>query len=109
MAGAPLTVEILYFDGCPHHQGLPARLRALIAELQLDARVVLKRVESAHAAEHERFLGSPTVRINGHDIDPDAAARTDYGLKCRLYPSDRRLVGDISDDLIRAALSRPQP
>src|SRR3954454_21158807 len=47
MAGARLTVEVLYVEGCPHHHGLVARLRALIAELHPDASVVLKRVESA--------------------------------------------------------------
>jgi hypothetical protein len=106
MAGERVTVEILYFEACPHHEDVLARLRSIIAEHQLDARVVLKRVESGQTAQRERFLGSPTVRINGQDVDPSAATRTDYGLKCRLYPCGQRLVGDIPDDLLLAALGR---
>ena len=106
MARERVTVEILYLEGCPHHEPLLPRLRALIAELDVDARVVLKRVDSARAAEHERFLGSPTVRVNDQDIGPNAATRADYGLKCRLYQSNQALHGDIPDELIRAALNR---
>jgi len=47
----------------------------------------LKRVESPEAADRERFLGSPTVRIDGEDVDPTASERDDFGIKCRLYRS----------------------
>jgi hypothetical protein len=49
------------------------------------AEVRQRRIETAEEAERERFLGSPTIRVNGRDIDPGAKDRTDYGLKCRLY------------------------
>ena len=38
---------------------------------------------SDEQAQHERFLGSPTVRVGGVDVDPDAEGRLDYGLTCR--------------------------
>jgi hypothetical protein len=44
-------------------------------------------VDSEQATRRERFPGSPTLRIDGQDIDSDAADRQDYGLKCRLYPT----------------------
>ena len=43
------------------------------------------RVESADAAEHLRFLGSPTVRVDGHDVEAGTADRDDFGLQCRVY------------------------
>jgi hypothetical protein len=42
-------------------------------------------VRDAEAAIRLEFLGSPTVRINGHDVDPAAHDRTDYSFSCRLY------------------------
>jgi hypothetical protein len=42
-------------------------------------------VESHEHALQQRFLGSPTVRVNGMDVEPGADARRDYGIKCRLY------------------------
>jgi hypothetical protein len=100
-----MRVELLYFDGCPSHEAFLPRLRALMREAGVDAPVKLRRVESVQAAEAERFLGSPTLLIDGADVDPGAAERRDYGLKCRLYPTDDGLRGVPPDAWVRAALS----
>jgi hypothetical protein len=52
------------------------------------AELALRRIDTSDDAEAQRFLGSPTVRVNGRDVDPGAEGRTDYGLKCRLYRSE---------------------
>ena len=83
-----MTIELMYFDGCPSHERLLPVVRE-IAE-RSNTQLVLRRIDSPEQAQRERFLGSPTVRVNGADIDPGAAARTDYGLKCRLYRSAER-------------------
>jgi hypothetical protein len=66
----------------------------------------LGRVESIDAAEAERFLGSPTVRIDGRDVEPGAADRDDFGLKCRLYRSGEGTSGVPPDNWISEALRR---
>lgn len=78
-----MTIEVLYFDGCPGHERLLPLLRGLAGEA--GAELTLRRVETPEHAEQERFLGSPTVRVDGRDVDPGAAGRTDFGLKCRIY------------------------
>ena len=78
----------------------------LMAQAGVDAPVELRRVESDEAAERERFLGSPTLRVNGKDVDPAAGGRTDFGLKCRLYPSADGLRGTVPDEFVVAALTR---
>jgi len=80
-----VTLEVLYFDGCPGHERLLPVLRELAAEhgLQLTQR----RIDSSEHALQARFLGSPSVRVNGIDVEPGADERTDFGLKCRLYRS----------------------
>lgn len=80
-----MVVELLYFDGCPSH----VRLLPMVERLarQAGAQIVPRRIDTPEAAESERFLGSPTVRVDGRDVDPTAAGRSDYGLKCRLYRS----------------------
>ena len=77
------TVEVLYFEGCPGHEQVLPRVREL-ADAH-GAELLVRPVESPEAAEQERFLGSPTIRVDGRDVDPGAAERTDYGLKCRIY------------------------
>lgn len=100
-----MKIEVLYFDGCPSHEALLPRLRELMDEAARDVPVELVHVASVEEAERERFLGSPTLRVNGRDVDPSAEERTDFGLKCRLYAHPDGLRGDVPDELIRAALA----
>jgi len=101
-----MNVELLYFDGCPSYEKLLPRLRSLLDDAGERDALTLRRVESENAAVAERFLGSPTVRINGRDVDPGAADRDDFGLKCRLYRTDAGLEHMPPDRWIRAALER---
>jgi hypothetical protein len=59
-----------------------------------------RRIDSGGAARRERFLGSPTLRIDGHDIDAGAASRHDY----RLYPIEDGLQRTPPDAWITNAL-----
>lgn len=99
-----MKVELLYFDGCPSHARFLPRLRELVDDAGVAARVQQRRVESLDAAVAERFLGSPTVRINGQDIEPESAERTDYGLKCRLYRTPEGLQGTPPEQLVLQAV-----
>lgn len=100
-----MKVELLYFDGCPSYERLLPRLRELVSEAGADAEVELRRVESIDDAERQRFLGSPTVRVDGRDIDPGAASRGDFGLKCRLYRWDEGTSPLPREEWIREALA----
>jgi hypothetical protein len=99
-----MRVELLYFDGCPNYESLLGRLRRLLDSASLSAKVELRRVESDDDARALRFLGSPTVRVDGRDVEPGAEERHDYGLKCRLYRTPDRVDGVPSDKWLREAL-----
>src|SRR5207245_8775411 len=94
-----------YFDGCPNHEALLPRLRELLADGGISSEIDLQRITDDEAAQRERFLGSPTVRINGRDIEPNADQRTDYGMKCRLYRTPAGLSGQPQEEWLRAALA----
>jgi len=100
-----MQVEVLYFDGCPNHEALLPQLRELIASSGVDADIELVRVDDADAAERERFLGSPTVRVGGEDVEPGVGQRTDFGLKCRLFATPTGLRGTPPDEWVLAALA----
>ncbi len=100
-----VSVELLYFDGCPGYGQLLPRLRHLVAEAGGDPQqILLRAVETVEAADELRFLGSPTLRVNGEDVDPGAGTRYDFGLKCRLYRSEDGQSGVPPEEWIRAAL-----
>jgi hypothetical protein len=82
-----VKVELLYFEDCPNYEALLPSLREMLAGAGVSDQVALRRIASVEEAERERFLGSPTIRIDGRDVDPAAHSRRDFGLKCRLYRS----------------------
>jgi hypothetical protein len=100
-----VKVELLYFDGCPSYERLLPKLRELVAEVDPASEIELRRVETIEDAERERFLGSPTVRVDGEDVDPGAGGREDYGLKCRIYRSDGDAAPLPPEEWIHAALA----
>ena len=65
------------------HIGVLAR--EVIDALGLKAQVREVPVETTQEAERHRFLGSPSVRINGRDIEPGADGDTDFTIGCRMY------------------------
>ena len=98
-------VEILYFDGCPNHEPARELVEQVTAELGLQAAIGLVEVADADAATRLRFLGSPSVRVDGRDVEPGADERSDFVLSCRVYRSERGLAGQPEADWIRSALS----
>jgi hypothetical protein len=58
------------------------------------------------AAEEARFPGSPTVRVDGHDVEPGSEPATECIVGCRLYRLEHRFAGQPEERWIRQALLR---
>lgn len=95
-----MTIHILYFDDCPNYVPALALVRRTLDELGVEADIELVYVDSIDSADANRFLGSPTIQVNGIDIDPAAKGRDDFGLSCRMYGC----AGVPPRDMIVAAL-----
>jgi hypothetical protein len=67
------VIEVLYLRGCPPADGLVDHIEQPVSRHRLDERVVARCIHSNAQAEAEHFLCSPTVRVNGRDVDPTAA------------------------------------
>jgi hypothetical protein len=102
-------VELLFWQGCRSHPRALADLRDALAAEGVDSDdVVVREIATDEQAAREGFVGSPTIRIDGVDVqDPGAEPA---GLTCRVF---RRRDGRISPtpdpadlrDAIRAASS----
>ena len=79
-----MQVEFLYWDGCPSHPEALELLREALAERGLEADVELREVHTQEEAEALRFPGSPTIRVDGRDVD-EAGAGARPALTCRIY------------------------
>lgn len=101
-----MRVELLYWDGCPSHPQALADLRAAMTELGLDPETVeVREVGDEEQAQRERFIGSPTIRIDGVDIAEPGAEP--FGLTCRIYHRRDGRVSPTPDPAdVRDALTR---
>lgn len=98
-------IEVLTFAGCPNAEPAAALVRRVVDELGIAADT--RRIEIADegaAAEH-RFLGSPTVRVDGQDIEPGADERRGYALSCRVYRAAGGVGGLPAEEWLRDALT----
>jgi hypothetical protein len=102
-------VEFLWWEGCPSWERALEMLRAEIERVGLepDALEVIEITAAEDAAAHG-FPGSPTIRVDGEDIQPPGPEQPG-GLTCRVY---RRRDGrvsplpdpeDLHEALVRAA------
>jgi hypothetical protein len=97
-------VELLYFDGCPNYVAARETVMAVAAEIDVSPDLRLVEVESPEAAERLRFLGSPTIRVEGKDVEPGAEERTEFQYACRLYRTPLGFSGTPDPDWVRQAL-----
>lgn len=108
LAAEKISVEMLHTEGCPNAIEYLPRLRELVDRADIARPVQVRVITTPEQALRERFLGSPTIRVNGRDVDPIAGQRRDYGLSCRLYTGPDGLRGTPPEDWVLALL-RPDP
>ena len=98
-----MRVSFLYYEECPSHDLALGRLREVMAEEGVSEDVEVIKVEAEDQAHELQFVGSPTIRVDGQDIDPPGGPR--YGLTCRAYRlEDDRISPLPSREMIRRAL-----
>lgn len=95
-----MEVRVLYFEGCPHAQPAIDLVSRVANEIGVCVDFELVKVAGAAQAESHRFLGSPTIQVNGIDIDPTARARSDFAFSCRIYGDS----GTPPREMVEAAL-----
>jgi len=104
--GNELKIEFLYWEDCPSHPQAWKLLQEVMGELGIEAPVEQIEVVTDDDAERLAFPGSPTIRVNGTDIDPAGASQMGTALTCRIYRlQDGRFSPVPSKEMIRQALA----
>ncbi len=99
-----MKVELFYFDGCPSYLKALDNLGAALRLEGLPEDVALISVESDADAQAKRFIGSPTIRIDGVDVEGPQADEKGYGYGCRIYADNETSAGWPSVEKMRQAL-----
>jgi hypothetical protein len=99
-----MKIEVLFFEGCPHYKPAVELVKQVVGEEGVAAEITEVNVPDEAAARKVQFLGSPTIRLDGVDVEPSARSSQDYGMACRTYLNNGRRQGLPSAELIRAAI-----
>ncbi|SPF53280.1 conserved hypothetical protein [Candidatus Sulfopaludibacter sp. SbA4] len=99
-----MRVQLYYFDGCPNHLPALERLRQILRQEGLTEHVEEINVTSPEQAQALAFLGSPTIKLNGVDVEPAARDSQAYAMACRTYRNGAKQEGLPPEEMIRAAL-----
>jgi hypothetical protein len=102
MESKPIRIEIFYIAGCPNRRVTEQRIREVLKELDLAAEVREVIVDPLFALPG--FLGSPTVHVNGIDIEPSARTSKWMGLNWRTYREGSQIDSAPSKQLIGQAI-----
>jgi len=99
-----MKVEVLYFAGCPNHIAAVERVREVLAREATSAEMVEVEVKDAATARRVGFLGSPSIRVDGQDVERIARGVSAFGMICRTYNDGGRRSGVPPPEWIRAAV-----
>jgi len=99
-------VELLWFAECANHEAARTLLQEVIAEVAPGTPIRDLDASDPIIAERLRFPGSPTIRVDGRDVDPSYVDPGDYTPRCRLYRTAAGLRGLPERGWIAQALER---
>ena len=100
-----MTIQLLFFDGCPNSEPAFILIESVLGELGVNAEIERIAVGSEREATEYRFLGSPTIQVNGQDIEPSRRS-DDPAYGCRLYVSTGRQEGIPPREMLRTAIRK---
>lgn len=86
-----MKVEVLYVAECPSHLGAVKLVREVLTAQGVTAEIQEVLVADQRMASELRFLGSPTIRINGRDVAGESQTEQSFGLSCRLYAGSKHV------------------
>lgn len=86
-------VELLWFADCANHPAARQMLEEAIGQIAPGTPIRDVDATDPGTAARLRFPGSPTIRIDGRDVDPTYVDPEDYTPRCRLYRTSEGLRG----------------
>src|SRR4051812_41651733 len=99
-----VCIEILYFKGCPTFEPTRRMVESVVVG-RTDAKILLVDVEAGESSRRA-FLGSPSVLVNGRDIDPASEPTDNHQLCCRVFRDGADMRPEPPTEWLVAAIER---
>ncbi len=101
-----MRVELLWSTGCPHYRSARTLIADVACALGLSPQVEEIAVEDEPTGRLLCFPGSPTIRVDGLDVEPGWEACADCTPRCRVYATAAGLRGLPEREWVERALAR---
>lgn len=101
-----LNIQFLSYKKCPNSKLAYINLEEALKEEGIEEWIQIIKVENEQEAKNLQLSGSPTIRINGRDIDPLFIDTKNYGIYCRSYSINGTTTGWPDKVLIKEALQK---
>ena len=98
-----MKIEILGLEGCPNVAPAVEHARAALQNLHIRAEISEVNMEAGQSIQ-AAFLGSPTIRVNGLDVEVAARMAKEFGFGCRTYVVNGLRQGTPPQEWIEAAI-----
>jgi hypothetical protein len=100
-----VRIEILAREDCPNRGMAITVVERVVDETGVPAEIEIVEVADDDDAEEHRVLGSPTVFVDGRDVDPEPLYE-EFSADDRIYRTHRGPSGWPEAEWIRDALLR---
>lgn len=97
-----MKIDLMYFDGCPSWRVALENLQTALEVEGLQIKIVPIEIHSEAEASAAKFLGSPSLQIDGQDLWPGEQAS--YSMNCRIYRTAEGLKGWPTVEMLRQKL-----
>jgi thymidylate synthase len=99
-----MKIELYYFDECSSYKKAVENLEEALRLEGLEQDIEMVAVASEADAQVKRLIGSPSIRIDGVDLEGPEADDQGYGYGCRIYSENGGSAGWPSVERVRSAL-----
>ncbi len=101
-----MNIDFLYSSKCPNREEAFQNLLRVLKKNGWPAGIHSIEIKDINQAKKAEFLGSPTIRVNGHDLDENGNKTKGYSLDCRTYIINGKQTPIPTEDFIEAAIKR---
>lgn len=102
-----MKIRFLYFESCPNSKTALNLLKKVLKEKRIEEEIEIIEIKSEEDARKYHFLGSPTIQINGMDIERERREEMPV-FGCRIYKTKNGHSGVPPEDMIIKALEEAE-
>lgn len=103
-----MVIRVLTFEGCPHGEAAADLVEKTVRDLHLKADIKAIQVKSESEARRYQFLGSPSIQVDGQDIERKRRNEAP-SFACRVYRTPNGITGVPPRELLVDAIREATP